>query len=476
MVYDMDCLSVFPLKNYKSSTAFVTENGMWSYEKLYNISENIASVLKKRTLVFISCKNSPASISFYLSCINNNIVPALIDADLDQELLYELIGIYRPQYFWLPNEKRVEFSSYDEVYSLEGYVLLDMQNSSPNLHSDLALLVTTSGSTGSPKFVRLSYENIISNTESIIKYLDIDNEERAITNLPMHYVYGLSIINTHIYAGASLAVTDKTLFQREFWQLFKESKVTDFGGVPYTFSMLEKMRFFRMNLPSLKTITQAGGKLDPSMHQKIAEYAKEQGKRFFVMYGAAEAAARMGYLPSEVSLDKCGAMGIAIPNGEFSLVDEENRTIEADDREGELIYRGKNVMMGYAENREDLSKGDEMNGVLRTGDIAKRDSEGFYTIVGRKRRFLKMFGKRTNLEDVERILKERFKVEVASTGEDNELLVFVTEKSVKDEIVPYLAGKLKLHPSAIKAFYIENIPKNAAGKTLYATLKSYSQA
>ncbi len=196
----------------------------------------------------------------------------------------------------------------------------------------------------------------------------------------MSYVYGLSVINTHIFSGASIVVTDKTLFQKEFWQLMKDFEVTNFNGVPYTFEMLMRLRFLRMKLPALKIITQAGGKLDPELHLKFAEYAAQNDKKFFVMYGAAEATARMGYLPAEKSLDKIGSMGIAIPGGRFELAD------------GELIYYGDNVSLGYAECGEDLSKDDERHGKLITGDLAKVDDEGFYTIIGRKKRFLKMFG------------------------------------------------------------------------------------
>lgn len=356
-----------------------------------------------------------------------------------------------------------------------GYVLLNgREPQASTLHDDLALLMTTSGSTGSPKFVRLSYENIRANTESIIEYLGIDEHERAITNLPMHYVYGLSIINTHLYAGASIVVTDKTLFQKEFWQLFKEKEVTSFGGVPYTFEMLERLRFFRMKLPSLHTITQAGGKLDPELHQKFARYAVEQGKRFFVMYGASEATARMGYLPAEESLRKCGSMGLAIPGGSFELKDDEGKVVEATDRMGELVYHGANVMMGYAESGVDLAKGDEMQGTLSTGDLAKRDQEGFYTIVGRKKRFLKMFGKRTNLEEVEHLLRQHFGIaDVACGGVDDHLYVFLVDGSIEKEIMPYLSSKLGLHASGFKVKLLEEIPKNASGKTLYRELKKY---
>ncbi|MBR3721824.1 MAG: AMP-binding protein [Selenomonadaceae bacterium] len=464
---------LFNLEKYNNSAALITKNEVWSYKKLLDISKEIERVIEKRSLVFILTSNHPASVAFYIACLNNDIVPAMIDTELDEALLVKLIKIYNPQYLWVPKNLTDSFSSYKEVLNINDYFLLNTGNPHYLLNEDLALLVTTSGSTGSPKFVRLSYENLLSNTNSIIQYLDINEKERSITNLPMNYVYGLSIINTHLYAGASLVVTDTTLFQKEFWQLFKEYEVTNFGGVPYTFAMLEKMRFFRMKLPHLKTITQAGGKLNPELHRKFAEYAQKENKRFFVMYGASEATARMGYLPFERSLEKCGSMGIAIPGGSFSLVDESGNAIDDIEKVGELVYRGKNVMMGYAQTASDLKNGDETGGCLYTGDIAKRDVDGFYTIVGRKSRFLKMFGKRTNLEEIEFILKEHFKVEFACGGIDNKLYVFVTDHAIEKTISPYLSEKLKLHPSAIKPIFIESIPKSSSGKILYSSLKNY---
>ena len=463
-------------QNQKSDRiALYTEAESWTYGRLQGSAKEIATSIGVRTLVFILCSNTPESIAGYVGCLNHGIVPAMVDGKIDEELLGKLLEAYRPSCLWLPKERSRELSGYERRLSLGGYVLLnDREPQAPALHDDLALLMTTSGSTGSPKFVRLSYENIRANTESIIEYLEIDEHERAITNLPMHYVYGLSIINTHLYAGASIVVTDKTLFQKEFWQLFKEKEVTSFGGVPYTFEMLERLRFFRMKLPSLHTITQAGGKLDPELHQKFARYAEEQGKRFFVMYGASEATARMGYLPAEESLRKCGSMGLAIPGGSFELKDDEGKVVEATDRMGELVYHGANVMMGYAESGVDIAKGDEMQGTLSTGDLAKRDEEGFYTIVGRKKRFLKMFGKRTNLEEVEHLLRQHFGIaDVACGGVDDHLYVFLVDGSIEKEIMPYLSSKLGLHASGFKVKLLEEIPKNASGKTLYRELKKY---
>ena len=467
-------MSLFP-QHRPDSIALYTQNSVWSYGRLEKAAKTIVEAIGERTLVFCLCTNTPASIAAYVGCLNYGIVPAMIDGEIDRELLLRLIENYHPSYIWLPKSRMDELGGYKKIFSLAGYVLLACKAKILTaLYPDLALLMTTSGSTGSPKFVRLSYQNIRANIESIIEYLSIDENERAITNLPMHYVYGLSIINTHLYVGAAIVVTDKTLFQKEFWNLFKEREVTSFGGVPYTFSMLERLGFLRMKLPSLHTITQAGGKLDSELHKKFATYAEKQGKRFFVMYGAAEATARMGYLPAEDGLRKCGSMGIAIPRGRFELCDDNGKIIEESDKVGELVYIGQNVMLGYAVQSGDLIKDDEMRGILATGDLAKRDTEGFFTIVGRKKRFLKMFGKRTNLEEVEHLLRRHFTLtDIACSGVDDHLYIFLAEEVPVENVISYVSNRLGIHPSGFEVKYIDKIPKNASGKTMYRDLDIY---
>ena len=335
------------------------------------------------------------------------------------------------------------------------------------------MCLTTSGSTGSPKFVRQSYTNILDNAQSIVKYLELDESERPITTLPMNYTYGLSIINSHLLAGATILVTEKTLMQKEFWSFFREEEATSFGGVPYTYEMLDKLRFYRMNLPSLRTMTQAGGKILPELHEKFANYAKEHGKRFVVMYGQCEATARMGYLPYEKAVEKKGSMGIAIPGGKFYLIDVNGKEVTTPNVTGELVYEGRNVTLGYAECGDDLAKGDERNGILETGDMAQFDEDGYYYIVGRKKRFLKIYGNRVNLDEVDRLIKGAFEIEAASVGVDDHMYIFVTDEKYREPVKSYIAGKTRLNPAAFKVLFIDEIPKNDSGKTLYKELSKY---
>ena len=308
--------------------------------------------------------------------------------------------------------------------------------------------------------------------KQLAEYLEITDAERPITTLPMNYTYGLSVINSHLLKGATTLLTNKGLMQKEFWDFFKEQQATSIAGVPYTYEMLKRLRFFRMELPSLKTLTQAGGKLSPELHREFAEYAIENGKRFVVMYGQTEATARMSYLPWQKTLEKCGSMGIAIPGGRFDLIDEDGNIITSPEVTGELVYTGQNVTPGYAECGDDLIKGDERHGVLVTGDLAKRDADGYFYIVGRKKRFLKIFGNRVNLDETERLIKAAFPdTECACIGKDDKMTICITSQEKHTEIRNYLSQKTGLNHVAFQVKTVQQIPKNDAGKTLYAKLE-----
>jgi len=458
------------------NTALINECGnITTYGELQAACDSLTSAINKRCLVFCLCNNEKGSLLGYVAFVNSNIVPVMLDTGLKSGLISILIENYKPDYLWLPDNMTSLYPDYKCVFSLWGYSLIKTicTNVYP-LYDELALLLTTSGSTGSPKLVRQSYLNIKANTDSITEYLKLDSSERPITTMPMSYTYGLSIINSHLNVGAAIILTQKTLMQKEFWQQFKEYGATSFGGVPYIYEMLDKLRFYRMELPKLRTMTQAGGKLSPELHRKFAEYAKYNNKQFIVMYGQTEATARMSYLPHEKSLEKYGSMGIAIPGGEFSLIDIDGNKIVKSDIIGELVYKGANVTIGYAECGEDLIKRDEFGGILITGDMAKRDSDGFYYIVGRKKRFLKLFGNRINLDETEQLLIKDFpNVEFACAGKDDKMVIYMNDGNTVENITKFIADKTGINHAAFKVVFIEEIPRNESGKIQYSELNKF---
>lgn len=463
-------------KQFPNNTAIIDEFGIClTYAELQEMGDRLCAAVGDRCLVFNMCDNVLGSILGYVSFLNHRIVPAMLKYDLDKELFENLYEAYKPKYIWAPESSKENYPDCQVVYEDAGYMLFKTPfGGLYRIYDELALLLTTSGSTGSPKFVRQSYKNIRANTDSIVEYLHLDETERPITTLPMNYTYGISILNTHLDVGATILLTTKTLMQKEFWQFFKEEKATSFGGVPYTYEILKRLRIFRMDIPSLRTMTQAGGKLSPELHKEFAQYAKDTGREFVVMYGQCEATARMGYLPSDKSLEKFGSMGIAIPGGRFDLIDVNGKLVEEPDVTGELVYYGNNVTLGYALEGKDLIMGDENHGRLVTGDMAKRDKDGFYFIVGRKKRFLKMYGNRVNLDEIERLVKAAFEgIECACGGIDDKMYVFVNDESKMDEVRHYVTNKTGLNKAAFVIIHIDEVPKNEAGKTLYWKLEEY---
>lgn len=463
------------LERYHENIAIITNNGeSISYETLQKEADHIASFVKSREIVFLICSNTAEALEGYIGFLRKRVVPVLINDGVDESLLSNLLLQYQPAYLYGTKEKLELILKLEEKTILcenRAYLLVERKEVPDyELHDALALLLTTSGSTGSPKLVRQSYENITANANSIAQYLNIQEDDRAIMTLPMSYTYGLSIINSHLMQGACIIMNDYTLMNKEFWMLFKEQKATTFGGVPYIYDMLKKLRFGRMDLPSLRYITQAGGKLSKEMAEEFNGICKEKKIRLIVMYGQTEATARMSYLPWENAEEKAGSMGIAIPGGRFELWDIDEKPIEQADTVGELVYYGDNVTLGYAQSYSDLNSGDERGGCLVTGDMAKRDADGFYYIVGRKKRFLKIFGNRINLDEVEGLLKKEGYIGVCA-GKDDAMKIYVTQNQEKEKILDFVSKTTHLSKSAFEVVQIDEIPRNEAGKILYSKLE-----
>jgi len=234
--------------------------------------------------------------------------------------------------------------------------------------------------------------------------------------------------------------------------------------------MLKRLDFEHMELPSLEYVTQAGGKLGKEMSEFFVSICLKKGIKFYVMYGQTEATARISYLPWELAKEKAGSVGIAIPGGELYLKDDEGNVIQDPNVSGELVYKGDNVTLGYAENCSDLSKEDDNEGVLHTGDIAERDSDGLYYIVGRSKRFLKIAGKRINLDEAEFHLKKD-DCDCACLGSDDNLVVYITNKNEETEIRKILIKKLGISSQTFDIRFIEKIPRNESNKVQYSMLK-----
>lgn len=395
--------------------AIITENDEHiSYNSLTKHMEEFnKNIQSERSLVIIMASNTLGSITGYLSCLKYKNVPIMLRDNLEMEQLERYMSDYRVNYVWLPEKwlkgKGKSLSErYQEVYSKYGYVLLSVSGQQVRLNSKLALLLTTSGTTGSRKLVRLSYANIASNTRSICKYLEINESDRAVTSLPMSYTYGLSVINTHLYSKATILLTERQIYTKEFWEYFRNNKGTSFSGVPYMYEMLIKMGMFNEDIETLKVMTSAGGKLSINDEKYLLNYAQEYVKKLIVMYGQTEATARISYRPYEDMNRKMGSIGIAIPGGSMWLENQKGDIVNKPYNNGEIIYKGENVSMGYAYNYTDLVKGNTNRGVLHTGDIGYIDEDGYFYILDRCDGSIKVNGKRLDLKDMERMLAEKY--------------------------------------------------------------------
>jgi acyl-CoA synthetase (AMP-forming)/AMP-acid ligase II len=344
------------LKNNSGRIAIISDaQESFTYEWLLEKSDLFAREINvSKSLIFILSSNSVSSLVGYISSIENGHLALMIDNKINQILLNNLIENYKPNFLWVPSNISNLFPNNEIVFQFMNYDLILISENQVDFNPKLKLLLTTSGSTGSPKLVRLSEENLLSNAKSIIQYLNINESEKPVTLLPMHYSYGLSIINSHLLTGATILLTDKSIFQKELWELIKTHKATSISGVPFTYQMLKKLRIFRMDLPYLKTFTQAGGRLAKDIILDFVEYCEKANKRFITMYGQTEATARMSYLPFEKSRSKAGSIGIPIPGGHFKIINEHGDGVDEANVEGELVYFGRNVCLGYAEKINDL--------------------------------------------------------------------------------------------------------------------------
>jgi acyl-coenzyme A synthetase/AMP-(fatty) acid ligase len=451
-------------KKPKDKVAVVDDSGQSiTYGDICAFADEFSTQLPKRTLIFILAENRIGSLLGYTAALSNRIVPLILSSKTEQGLYENLRDMYCPEYMWVP-EEMVDSLGYETVFKAWDYALVKTGMTAPALYEDLSLLLPTSGSTGSPKLVRHSYRNIEANAENVKNLFQLTPDERAMAILPMHYTMGLSVIASHLKAGATLLLSGRSLLDKGFWSMLKEA--TSFTGVPYSFELLMKMRFTRMDLPNLRIITQGGGKLTPEMFQALAQYAQDKGKQFIATYGQSECTARMAYLPAELALTKTCSIGRAEPGGQLSFIDKDgNETFEGE-ATGEMVYRGENVTLGYAYSADDLVKGDENHGVMHTGDLARRDADGCYFIVGRLKRFLKIFGLRIGLDEVEQMILSDFDTDCYCKGNDEKLIILVTNPSIVEQLPAYIEEKTHLFHKNIEVQVVEKILRNEAGKVV----------
>jgi acyl-CoA synthetase (AMP-forming)/AMP-acid ligase II len=407
-----------------------------------------------RRLVLLTGDNDLDALVAYLAALAAGQAVIMVPGDHPQHLA-SLVDRYDPDVVcsaaagWRPDWRR--------------------EDSAHELHPGLALLLSTSGSTGSPKLVRLSSANLRANAASIASYLDITERDRAITSLPLHYCYGLSVVNSHLMTGAGLVLTNASVVDPGFWHLAADCGATSFAGVPYTFELLDQTEFSELDLPDLRYVTQAGGRMSPERVLRYSELGQRRGWDFYVMYGQTEATARMAYLPPELATAHPTAIGVPVPGGSLRI-DPAAECPEPG--AGELVYSGPNVMMGYANAPSDLRLGSSL-GELRTGDLARQTSDGVFEIIGRKSRFAKVFGSRIDLDDLERHLSDTG-VNARCVSAADSIWVFVERRRHSEAARQRVAGFCGLPLHSVQGAHVEAMPTTPSGKPDYGALERHA--
>jgi len=426
------------LASYGDAAALLTDDQSISYRELADRVAACASDLgSRRRLVMLEARNDVDAVVHYLGALAGGHVALPVADGADHAATVEV---------------------YDPDVVVHGGTVRHRHGPAHDLHPDLALLMSTSGSTGSPKLVRLSRRNLSANADAIAAYLDVRPTDRAATTLPLSYCYGLSVLHSHLLRGAGLILTDHSVVEDRFWELMTRHRGTTFAGVPHTFDLLDRIGFHDMSLPHLRYVTQAGGRLAPDAVRRFASLGRRQGWRLFVMYGATEATARMAYLPPELAHDNPTAIGVPVDGGRFEL----DPVDEMADGTGELVYHGPNVMMGYAQGPADLALGRTVD-ALRTGDLARRTPAGLYEVVGRLSRFVKLYGLRIDLQRVEAALRTAG-VDAVCTDGEGVLLVAAAARPIGVDVGQVTADAAGLPRSAVRVLDVDEIPRLPSGK------------
>jgi acyl-CoA synthetase (AMP-forming)/AMP-acid ligase II len=446
------------LEAWGDRSALYAPTGDLTYRELAIAVRDAAEQLPAtRQLVLMAAENTVEWLTTYLAALSAGHVVLLAPGDRPSHL-DGLVQRYRPG---------------TVVHRTGSTWAVTPQEEAPEheLHPDLALLLPTSGSTGSPKLVRLSHDNLDSNATAIVQALALTDRDRAMATLPVHYSYGLSVVHSHLACGGSLVLSDCSVVDPCYWELVRRSGATGISGVPHTYELLERVGLGAMDLPGLRTLTQAGGPLPVSTASRFRALAAERGWRFSTMYGQTEATARMAVLPPSLAGSQPDAVGLAVPGGAFRVepLDEPVRSGHGAQTVGELVYTGPNVMLGYATSAADLALGREVH-ELHTGDLGTVDEAGVVRVVGRRSRFAKVLGLRLDLDHLEADLGDE-DAPVRCVDLDGRLGVVTPRQHRAEELRATMAQRHGIPRTALVVLDGHEIPVLATGKPDYVAMR-----
>jgi len=385
-----------------------------SYSQIFEKGLKLANYLNKeigenQNIILIS-HNSIFFLIAYLGIMKSGNICVPLNPVIEQENLDFILNTTKSKYVFIPKRIIAKYSIPNvrilEETDLDNIVNVPFKEEEylPGNFDDnrLAQILFTSGSTGLPKGVMLSHKNLISNTESIVEYLQLTSEDIIEIVLPFYYCYGLSLLHTHLKVGGAVVLNNNFIFLGSVFNNLGKYKCTGFAGVPSHFQILlrKSKSFTEREFPALRYFTQAGGKLHNVFIKELVEAFPK--KNFVVMYGQTEATARLSYLPPELVLKKLGSIGKGIPNVTLEVFNENDQPVKAGEV-GEIVAKGDNIMLGYF-NDPESNKLTIKNGWLYTGDMAKKDEDGYIYLVARKKEIIKVGGKRISPKEIEEVI------------------------------------------------------------------------
>jgi acyl-CoA synthetase (AMP-forming)/AMP-acid ligase II len=367
---------------------------------------------------------------------------------------------------------------HEGVFSLQGDLAKEAPSGMPAAicaASDLAALMATSGSTGIPRFVKVSHGNLIANTEAIIRSQRLATDERAMLILPVSYCFGASVMHTHLYQGGGVVFDRRFMFPDKVLRAIAQYCCSTFAGVPTAYNvLLRRSNIRRIEMPFLRRFLQAGGGLAPDrINEMRAAFPLSE---FYVMYGQTEATARISCLEPERWDEKPGSVGRPLENLTVSIVDEQGHALPAG-QVGELRVKGPSICSGYLNDPEETRRVFR-GGWLRTGDLARQDEEGYLWIEGRKGAFLKIRGTRVSFAEVEERVAaipgvyECGACAVAHPEAGEALMLFIVPDQGATITPEELRHRLPAHWTLDSIRLVSELPKTSAGKIARTALSA----
>ena len=343
---------------------------------------------------------------------------------------------------------------------------------------DLCAILYTSGSTGLPRGATLRHRNLAANTRQILAYLHLTADDSVLSVLPFHYSFGNSLLLTHFAAGGRVVVDNRFMYPSAVVETLERSRVSGFSGVPSTYAILAaNTDFLRRSWPDIRYLTQAGGGMTAALTRRLLEELPPH-VRLFVMYGQTEASARLSYVPPERLREKLGSIGIAIPGVTLTIRDEHGREC-APGEVGEVVAAGENLMQGYWNDPAETALVLKADG-LHTGDLGRKDDDGFIFLVDRIKNMIKVGANRVSPREIEDVIAEVAGVaEVCVAGVPDELLGEAVEAFVvvapgadvsPERILAHCREYLALYKVPRGVHFRDVLPCSAAGKVLRSEL------